>query len=97
MEDYVLGWGTLVLINTAIANVDGRSPFDYFIGSLLFGPIITLMLGITQYDPDKGTTFVSLGYGRSGRTAPVTRLPNWLIIVILIGFAFIFWSIFFGK
>ena len=47
MENYVLGWGTLVLINTAIANVDGRSPFEYFIGFLFLGPIITLVLGTT--------------------------------------------------
>jgi hypothetical protein len=97
MENYFLGWGTLALINTAIANVDGRSPFEYFVGSLFFGPVITLMLGITKHDPDKGISFVNLSYGRSGRAAPVTHLPNWLIIIVLLGFGILFWFMFFGK
>ena len=52
MENYFLGWGTLVLINTALANIDGRSPLAYFVGSLFFGPILTLVLGVTKYDPE---------------------------------------------
>jgi hypothetical protein len=97
MENYFLGWGTLVLINTALANIDGRSPLAYFVGSLFFGPILTLVLGVTKYDPEKGTSFVSLSLGRSGVAAPVTRLPNWLIVTAIIGFGVLFWAILTGK
>ena len=30
---YVLGWGSLALINAALANIDGRGPLKYFLGS----------------------------------------------------------------
>ena len=47
---YVLGWGSLALINAALANIDGRSPLKYFLGSLFVGPIITLILAVTRAD-----------------------------------------------
>jgi hypothetical protein len=60
---YYLGWGTLALINAALANIDGRGPLKYFLGSLFLGPLITLLIAATresergalrQIDPWKG-------------------------------------------
>ena len=48
-----LGWGSLALINAAIANVDGRSPLKYFIGSWFLGPIVTLVLAGTRAENEK--------------------------------------------
>ncbi len=90
MEDYYLGWGVLALINSALANIDGRSPFTYLIGSAFFGPVVTFVLATTQYSPEKGTTFVNLSYGRSNRPAPTTPLPNWLVAIIFFSFIALF-------
>lgn len=48
METYFIGWGGLALINAALANMDGRGPLKYFLGSLLIGPFITLILATTK-------------------------------------------------
>ncbi len=89
-EQYILGWGTLALINGALANIGGRSPLAYLVGSLLFGPLLTFFLATTKFDPEKGTTFVNLVHGVSGRPAPSTKLPNWLVAIIFIGFVTLF-------
>lgn len=86
MENYAVGWGTLVLINTALANVDGRSPLLYFIGSLFFGPLITFILAVTKFDPEKGSVFVDLISGQNAVAKPVRRLPNWVAVAFLLGF-----------
>lgn len=44
---FVVGWGTLALINAAIAQLHGRSAFGWFLLSLLLGPIATLILLLT--------------------------------------------------
>lgn len=67
--DYALGWGTLALLNAAIANVDGRSPLAYFVGSMFFGPVITLILAVTWEPAGHGLKQVDLLYGRPKRTA----------------------------
>lgn len=54
MADYFVGWGSLALINAALANMGGRGPLKYFLASLLFGPIVTLVLATTTRGP-KGT------------------------------------------
>ncbi len=41
---YVTGWGTLALINAGIAQGKNRSGMNWFLLSLLFGPIATLVL-----------------------------------------------------
>ena len=46
--DYFVGWGGLAVINAALANIDGRSPLKYFLGSLFLGPIITIVLAATR-------------------------------------------------
>jgi hypothetical protein len=42
--EYFLGWGTLTLINAALARSLGRSGLGWFLGSLFIGPIATLLL-----------------------------------------------------
>lgn len=85
MEEYVLGWGTLAVINAALANIDNRSPLAYLVGSIFLGPILTVALAVTKYDPDKGTTFIDLYHGRTYKPSPVTKLPNWLVAIIFFG------------
>ncbi len=67
MEQHILGWGTLAILNSAFANIDGRSPLAYFLGSLFFGPLVTLILATTKYDSDKGTVFTNIIYGENGK------------------------------
>ena len=47
MDEYVVGWMGLALINAALANLDDRGPLKYFLGSLFLGPIITVILAAT--------------------------------------------------
>ena len=44
----LMGWGTLAIVNAAIANFDRRSPLRYFLASLLPGPIVTVVLAATS-------------------------------------------------
>ncbi len=47
MEDagqYVVGWGSLALINAGIAQGKNRSGLIWFLVSLLLGPIATFLL-----------------------------------------------------
>jgi len=44
---FVVGWGTLALINSALAQLHGRSAFWWFVLSLVFGPIATIFLLFT--------------------------------------------------
>ncbi len=41
---YVVGWGTLALINAGLAQAKGRSGIGWFLASLLLGPIATLFI-----------------------------------------------------
>jgi hypothetical protein len=41
---YVVGWGTLALINAGLAQAKGRSGLGWFLLSLLLGPIATLLI-----------------------------------------------------
>ncbi|MEK4092882.1 MULTISPECIES: hypothetical protein [unclassified Viridibacillus] len=43
-NQYVVGWGTLMLINAGIAQGKNRSGFNWFLLSLFLGPIATLVL-----------------------------------------------------
>ncbi|VVB95691.1 Uncharacterised protein [uncultured archaeon] len=42
--DYAIGWGTLALINAGIAQGKNRSGLNWFLISLLLGPIATFIL-----------------------------------------------------
>jgi hypothetical protein len=46
VHDYVVGWGTLTLINAGLAQGKGRSGLVWFLLSLLLGPIATLLIVI---------------------------------------------------
>ena len=41
---YYAGWGTLSLINAGLAESKGRGRLNWFLLSLLLGPIATLLL-----------------------------------------------------
>ncbi len=43
-EPYVVGWGTLTIINAGIAQGKNRSGLNWFLLSVLFGPLTTLAL-----------------------------------------------------
>jgi len=43
-QGYVVGWGTLMLINAGLAQGKGRSGLAWFLLSLLLGPIGTLLI-----------------------------------------------------
>lgn len=43
-SSYVVGWGTLALINAGIAQGKNRSGLNWFLLSLLLGPVATLCL-----------------------------------------------------
>jgi|1185.fasta_scaffold224826_1 hypothetical protein len=65
MGTYFVGWGTLALINAALANAGRRSPLKYFLASLFFGPFITLLLAATREQPDGQLRQVDLWKGQS--------------------------------
>jgi hypothetical protein len=48
---YVVGWGTLTLINAGLAQGKGRSGLGWFLLSILFGPIATFFLVILPVLP----------------------------------------------
>ncbi len=43
-REWVVGWGTLALINAGIAQGKGRSGLAWFVISLLLGPVATLLV-----------------------------------------------------
>ncbi len=48
---YVVGWGTLALINAGLSQSKGRSGLAWFLISLLLGPVTTLL--IVVLDPER--------------------------------------------
>lgn len=53
-REYVVGWGTLALINAGLAQSKRRSGLAWFIASLFLGPVATFLLVIL--DPVGVTT-----------------------------------------
>ena len=45
---YFVGWGTLALINAGIAQGKGRKGLNWFLLTLLLGPIATFFLVILE-------------------------------------------------
>ena len=43
-HEHSIGWGTLALLNAALAQSKSRSGLGWFLLSLLLGPIATLLL-----------------------------------------------------
>lgn len=50
-SSYVVGWGTLALINAGLAQSKRRSGLAWFLVSLLLGPIATLLIVLTDPVP----------------------------------------------
>ncbi len=42
--EFFVGWGTLSLINAGLAQSKGRSGFLWWLASLIFGPLATLLI-----------------------------------------------------
>ncbi|HTL05803.1 MAG TPA: hypothetical protein VL241_08660 [Gemmatimonadales bacterium] len=47
-RNYFVGWGTLALLNAGVAQGKNRSGLNWFLLSLLLGPIATLLLVIAD-------------------------------------------------
>lgn len=54
-SEYAVGWFTLSLINAGLAQSKGRSGLGWWLGSLLLGPICTLLIVILDPVKPKGT------------------------------------------
>ncbi|GGB61720.1 hypothetical protein GCM10011409_43700 [Lentibacillus populi] len=52
-EEYFVGWGTLSLINAGIAQGKNRSGLNWFLVSLLLGPVATLILLMVEKRSDQ--------------------------------------------
>lgn len=50
-NEYFVGWGTLALINAALAQGKNRTGFNWFLFSLVLGPVATLILLFVQKKP----------------------------------------------
>ena len=50
VERYFVGWGTLALINAGLAQGKNRSGLNWFLLSLLLGPLATFAL-VVFFDP----------------------------------------------
>ncbi len=44
VPEYVIGWGTLALINAGLAQSKGRSGIGWFLASIVIGPIATFLI-----------------------------------------------------
>jgi hypothetical protein len=64
--DFGTWWGSLALINAGLAQTKGRSRWNWFLISLLLGPLATFL--IVVWAPPAGTTTVT-GTGTT-TTAP---------------------------
>ena len=45
---YVVGWGTLAIINAGLAQSKGRSRMAWFLASLLLGPLATFIIVVVD-------------------------------------------------
>jgi hypothetical protein len=50
---YYAGWGTLSLINAGLAQSKGRGRLNWFLLSLLLGPLATLLIVVMDGIPPK--------------------------------------------
>jgi len=50
-NQYIVGWGTLALINAGIAQGKNRTGLNWFLLSSLLGPIATLILLFEEKRP----------------------------------------------
>ena len=50
-REYVVGWGTLALINAGLAQGKRRSGLGWFLASIFLGPVATLLIVILDPVP----------------------------------------------
>jgi hypothetical protein len=50
-REYVVGWGTLALLNAGIAQAQRRSGLTWFVASIFLGPIATLLIVLWYRTP----------------------------------------------
>ena len=50
--NYVIGWGTLSLINAGLAQPKGRSGLLWWFASLFFGPLATFLIVVLPQVPE---------------------------------------------
>ncbi|MGV3489255.1 MAG: hypothetical protein ACO1OC_11820 [Tuberibacillus sp.] len=51
-HEYYIGWGTLALINGGLAQGKNRSGLNWFLISLLLGPLATFILLFLEKRPE---------------------------------------------
>jgi hypothetical protein len=51
--EYAVGWFTLSMINAGLAQSKGRSRSNWWLASLLLGPIATFLIVFTDEKTDK--------------------------------------------
>jgi hypothetical protein len=51
MHEYAIGWGTLALINANLAQAKNRSGLNWFLLSILLGPVATFLLAFLDPRP----------------------------------------------
>ena len=54
-NEFVVGWGTLSLINAGLAQSKGRSRLNWWLLSLLLGPVATLLIVVLDPLPQAPT------------------------------------------
>ncbi len=65
--EYAVGWFTLALITAGLAQAKGRSGLGWWAGSLLFGPVATLLIVLLDPAQANSNTF--------GAETNMTKLP----------------------
>jgi len=50
-QQYVVGWGTLALINVGLAQGKNRSGLNWFFASLFLGPLATFFIVMFEKRP----------------------------------------------
>lgn len=54
-QESSIGWGSLALLNAGLAQSKSRSGLNWFLLSLLLGPVATLLLVTAFHHPPKVT------------------------------------------
>jgi len=50
-SDFVVGWGTLSLINAGLAQSKGRNGLAWWLASVFLGPLATLLIVVLPKQP----------------------------------------------
>lgn len=50
-SEFFVGWGTLSLINAGLAQSKGRSRLLWWLASIFFGPLATLLIVVFPKEP----------------------------------------------